>query len=102
MNIRFFQRHGVGPAQAVAVGALDGVSGFVVQAWAQSLLTATTAAVVMTMEPVFAGVLAWVAGGEALGLAAWAGGLVVVGSMLVAELGPRQCCDAMSPRVECC
>ena len=32
VNIRFFQRHGVGPGQAVAVGALDGVSGFVVQA----------------------------------------------------------------------
>ena len=32
VNIRFFQRHGVGPGQAVAVGALDGVSGFVMQA----------------------------------------------------------------------
>jgi uncharacterized membrane protein YbhN (UPF0104 family) len=32
LNVRFFQRHGVGPGQAVAVGALDGVSGFVVQA----------------------------------------------------------------------
>jgi uncharacterized membrane protein YbhN (UPF0104 family) len=32
VNVRFFQRHGVGPGQAVAVGALDGVSGFVVQA----------------------------------------------------------------------
>jgi uncharacterized membrane protein YbhN (UPF0104 family)/tRNA A-37 threonylcarbamoyl transferase component Bud32 len=32
VNIRFFQRHGVGPGQAVAVGALDGASGFVVQA----------------------------------------------------------------------
>ena len=32
VNIRFFQRHGVGPGQAVAVGALDGVCGFVVQA----------------------------------------------------------------------
>ncbi len=91
---------GWGAVLYLALGAT--CLGFVVQAWAQSLLTATTAAVVMTMEPVFAGVLAWVAGGEALGLAAWAGGLVVVGSMLVAELGPRQCCDAMSPRVECC
>lgn len=76
--------------------------GFVVQAWAQSLLSATTAAVVMTMEPVFAGVLAAVAGHEALGIAGWVGGGIVVVSMFVAELGPRQCCDAMSPRVECC
>jgi uncharacterized membrane protein YbhN (UPF0104 family) len=32
VNIRFFQRHGVPPGSAVAVGALDGFSGFVVQA----------------------------------------------------------------------
>jgi uncharacterized protein (TIRG00374 family) len=32
VNIRFFQRHGVPPGSAVAVGALDGFSGFIVQA----------------------------------------------------------------------
>jgi uncharacterized membrane protein YbhN (UPF0104 family) len=32
VNIRFFQRQGVAPAAAVATGALDGVSGFIVQA----------------------------------------------------------------------
>lgn len=32
VNIRFFQRQGVAPASAVATGALDGVSGFIVQA----------------------------------------------------------------------
>jgi drug/metabolite transporter (DMT)-like permease len=31
---------------------------------------------------------------------AW--GAVIVASMFAAELGPRKCCDAMSPRVECC
>ncbi|MCL2393396.1 MAG: flippase-like domain-containing protein [Acidimicrobiaceae bacterium] len=31
VNIRFFQRHGVPPGAAVAVGALDGVSGLIVQ-----------------------------------------------------------------------
>ena len=76
--------------------------GFVVQAWAQSALTATTAAVVMTMEPVFAALIATALGGERLSLLGWVGGLLVVSSMLVAELGPRECCDAMSPRVECC
>lgn len=91
---------GWGAVLYLALGAT--CLGFVVQARAQSLLPATTAAVVMTMEPVFAGLLAWTAGGEALGLAAWAGGLVVVASMFIAELGPRDCCDAMSPRVECC
>lgn len=32
VNIRFFQRHGVPPASAVATGALDGFSGFIIQA----------------------------------------------------------------------
>lgn len=32
VNVRFFQRQGVAPAAAVATGALDGVSGFIVQA----------------------------------------------------------------------
>jgi uncharacterized membrane protein YbhN (UPF0104 family)/tRNA A-37 threonylcarbamoyl transferase component Bud32 len=31
LNIRFFQRHGVPPGSAVAVGAIDGFAGFVVQ-----------------------------------------------------------------------
>ncbi len=75
--------------------------GFVVQAWAQSALTAATAAVVMTMEPVFAALLATL-GGETLQRAAWLGGLLIVSSMFTAELGPRDCCDALAPRVECC
>jgi glycosyltransferase 2 family protein len=32
VNIRFFQRHGVPPGAAVATGALDGFSGFIIQA----------------------------------------------------------------------
>jgi drug/metabolite transporter (DMT)-like permease len=76
--------------------------GFAVQAWAQSGLSATRAAVIMTLEPVFAAALAAAVGGEHLSLAAAAGGLIVVASMFVAELGPRECCDALSPRVECC
>ncbi|WP_323097425.1 DMT family transporter [Intrasporangium sp. YIM S08009] len=76
--------------------------GFVVQAWAQSALTATAAAVVMTMEPVFAAVLAAAVGEAGLGWAGWAGGLLVIAGMTLAELGPRDCCDAMAPRVECC
>jgi drug/metabolite transporter (DMT)-like permease len=76
--------------------------GFVVQAWAQSALTATTAAVVMTMEPVFAALLAALVGGERLPAAGWLGGMLIVSSMFVAELGPRACCDVLAPRIECC
>lgn len=76
--------------------------GLVIQAWAQSALPAVTAAVIMTMEPVFAAGLAVLVAGESLGTAAWMGGLVVVFAMGVAELGARACCDVASPRVECC
>jgi drug/metabolite transporter (DMT)-like permease len=89
--------------QAVAYLALAATClGFVVQAWAQSALSATTAAVVMTMEPVFAAFLAATIGGEALHATGWLGGVLVVTSMFVAELGPRDCCDALAPRIECC
>jgi drug/metabolite transporter (DMT)-like permease len=76
--------------------------GLFVQAWAQSALPAVSAAVIMTMEPVFAAGLAVGIAGESLGAAAWAGGLVVVFAMGVAELRARACCDVASPRVECC
>lgn len=76
--------------------------GFVVQAWAQSALTAAAAAVIMTMEPLFAAVFGGVVAGEFLTVTGWVGGGLIVASMVVAEFGPRKCCDAMSPRVECC
>jgi drug/metabolite transporter (DMT)-like permease len=76
--------------------------GLVVQAWAQSALSATSAAVIMTMEPVFAAVIAVAIGGETMAVAGWIGGALVVSSMFIAELGPRDSCDALSPRVECC
>ncbi len=96
------------PATATAwravlyLGLVATCVGFAVQAWAQSSLSATRAAVVMTMEPVFAAVLAVALGEQGLGWLGWTGGLLVVTGMGMAELGPRQCCDALSPRVDCC
>jgi drug/metabolite transporter (DMT)-like permease len=87
---------------ALYLGLAATCVGFAVQAWAQSALTATTAAVVMTMEPVFAAGFAFALGEQGLGWLGWAGALLVLGSMFVAELGPRECCDALSPRLECC
>ena len=50
-----------------------------------------TAAVIMTMEPVFAaGLAVGVAGGAPR---CWLGGVLVVASMGVAEVGARECCD---------
>lgn len=62
---------------------------FFVQTWTQSLIAPTRAAVIMTMEPVFAGFFAVVIGGETLALRTIAGGALVVGAMYLVELGPR-------------
>lgn len=76
--------------------------GLAVQAWAQGALSATSAAVIMTMEPVFAALLAVLVAGEVLTTVGWLGGLLVVVAMGTAEIGVRECCDVGSPRVECC
>ena len=86
----------------VYLGVVATCVGFAVQAWAQSALSATTAAVVMTMEPVFAAVLAFALGERGIGPWGWVGGLLVVVGMAFSELGPRGCCDAQSPRIDCC
>ncbi len=59
---------------------------FVVQTWAQSHLSATSAAVVFTTEPVFAAIFAWMSG-ERLGWALVIGGALVVLAMLVMGVG---------------
>jgi len=74
--------------------------GLVLQAWSQSHLTATTAAVIMTLEPAFAAVIAVGVGGEQLTARMWLGAAAILSAMFIAELGPRQCCDSQVPRVE--
>ncbi len=62
---------------------------FVVQSWAQSHLSATSAAVVFATEPVFAGLFAWVSG-EHMSWALLVGGALVVLAMLVMGGGSRR------------
>ena len=70
------------------MGLGAGAIGFTVQAWAQAHLTATRAAIIMAMEPVFAGMFA-VLYGEALTLRLVVGGSLVLAAILLVELGPR-------------
>jgi glycosyltransferase 2 family protein len=44
VNVRFFQRHGVQPGTAIAVGALDGFSGFIVEMVTLAVLLIFTSA----------------------------------------------------------
>ncbi len=72
---------------------------FVLQTWAQARLAPTRAAVVMTLEPVFAGLFAALAG-EHLGPRMLLGGALVLAAMYLVELGPRRAADASFERLE--
>lgn len=74
----------------VYMALVAGALALVVQTWAQSHLTATRAAIVMTMEPVFAGLFAVALGGERLGSRVVLGGAMVLAAMYLVELGPRE------------
>jgi drug/metabolite transporter (DMT)-like permease len=74
--------------------------GFFGQTWAQAHLPPTRAAVVMTMEPVFAGVFGVLIGGDQLTARTVAGALLVLAAMYLVELGPRHSVDATVERLE--
>jgi drug/metabolite transporter (DMT)-like permease len=67
-------------------GVLATAVAFFVQTWAQSLVSATRAAVVMTMEPVFAGLFAVVIGGNQLTLRTLAGAACILAAMFIINL----------------
>ncbi len=64
------------------------------QTWAQAHLAPTRAAIIMTMEPVFAAFFAVLLGGESLTLRMLVGGAMVLTAMLVVELVPRRKIEA--------
>jgi drug/metabolite transporter (DMT)-like permease len=67
-------------------GVLATAVAFFVQTWALSLVSATRAAVVMTMEPVFAGLFAVVIGGDQLTLRTIAGAACILAAMFIINL----------------
>ncbi|GAB3596836.1 DMT family transporter [Angustibacter peucedani] len=72
----------------VYTAILAGAAALVAQTWAQAHLTATRAAIIMTMEPVFAALFAVALGGEHLTARMLGGGLLVLAAMYVVELTP--------------
>ena len=62
---------------------------FLAQTWAQTYMSAPRAAIVLTLEPVFAGIFGVTVGGDTLTGRILAGGLCIVAAMYVVELGPR-------------
>ncbi len=71
-------------------GVLATAVAFFVQTWAQSLISATRAAVVMTMEPVFAGLFAIIIGGNQLTLRTIGGAGCILAAMLTINLRPSR------------
>jgi drug/metabolite transporter (DMT)-like permease len=74
--------------------------GFFVQTWAQAHLAPTRAAVVMTMEPVFAGIFGVAVGGDDLTVRIVVGAVLVLAAMFLVELGPRRAAEAKVERLE--
>ncbi|MCW2715802.1 MAG: protein of unknown function transrane [Frankiales bacterium] len=74
----------------VHMALIAGALALVVQTWAQAHLEATRAAIIMTMEPVWAALFAVLFGGEVLGPRVAAGGGLVLAAMYLVELGPRR------------
>ena len=73
----------------VYMALVAGALALVGQTWAQAHLAPTRAAIVMSMEPVFAAFFAVLLGGESLAQRMVLGGALVVTAMLVVESGPR-------------
>ena len=60
--------------------------GFLIQTWAQTLISPTRTAVTLTMEPVFAGLFAVLIGGNQLTIRIVIGALFVLSAMLITSL----------------
>jgi len=76
-------------AAVLYMAVVAGIAALIGQTWAQAHMTATRAAIVMTLEPVFAAAFAVVFGSEQLTRRMLAGGLLVVAAMYAVELGGR-------------
>jgi drug/metabolite transporter (DMT)-like permease len=74
----------------VYMAVVAGAGAMIGQTWAQAHLPPTRAAIIMTMEPVFAAFFAVLLGGESLTVRMLLGGLLVLTAMLLAELAPRR------------
>jgi drug/metabolite transporter (DMT)-like permease len=69
----------------VVTGVFASALAYLFQSWAQKRLDATRTALVFSLEPVFAGIFGFALAGDRLGLAGWAGCVVILAGITVAE-----------------
>ena len=77
-------------AAIIYMALVAGALALLAQTWAQSQLSPTRTAIIMSMEPVFAAFFAVLLGGEDLTSRMLLGGAMVLAAMLVVEVGPRR------------
>ncbi|MBA3972757.1 MAG: EamA/RhaT family transporter [Candidatus Solibacter sp.] len=75
-------------AALLATAALATALSFSLYTWAQRHTSATRAALLFALEPVFAGLVAWVFAGERWTALSLAGAALILASILLAELKP--------------
>ena len=73
----------------VITAVLASAVAFFIQTYAQQHAPPARTAVIMTMEPVFAGAFGYLLAGDRLGAAGWLGAVLIVAGMLAAELWPQ-------------
>ena len=83
----------------VYMALVAGALALVAQTWAQSQLSPTRTAIIMSMEPVFAAFFAVLLGGEDATRRMLLGGAMVLTAMLVVELGPRRKVEGEVPHL---
>jgi drug/metabolite transporter (DMT)-like permease len=90
---------GGGWLSLVYMALVAGALALVGQTWAQAHLEPTRAAIIMTMEPVFAAFFAVLLGGESLTARMLIGGSLVLAAMYLVELAPRRKVEAEVPHL---
>jgi drug/metabolite transporter (DMT)-like permease len=82
--------HGATVWSALVVTALVASAlGFFVQTFAQRHAPPERTALILALEPAFAGLFGWLLAGDRLSLTAWSGALLILAAILAVELGPR-------------
>ncbi|GAB2879450.1 DMT family transporter [Nocardioides pacificus] len=86
-------------ASIVYMALIAGALALLGQTWAQGHLSPTRAAIIMSMEPVFAAFFAILFGNDSLTLRMLLGGGLVLTAMLVTELVPRRRIEGEVPHI---
>jgi drug/metabolite transporter (DMT)-like permease len=85
----------------LATGIFATALAFSVQVWAQQYTSANHAAIIFTLEPVFAGLTSYIFYHERLGARSMAGAVLILSGILIAELlGPAPAAEASVPPAE--